>query len=112
MGKSYKREMQKIRQKECSKAVMEEALKEVNSSYYRKEKLETAPKTWLEKGGVVRKPGKRRKRRKGRKGRPGPNVIVAIDSKNIGAEGYCIKCGLREYRDGYCWECFKEQRSQ
>ena len=106
MGKVYKKEVQKIRQKERSKAVIEEALKEVRDSYCRKEKLEISPKTWLEKDGVVRK------QRKRRRGRPGAIVTVAIDPKNIGVTGYCIKCGLSEYRDGYCWECYKEQRSQ
>ena len=109
MGKSYKREMKKIQQKECSKAVIEKALKEVGDSYHSKETLKTAPKTWLEKGGLIRKPGKRRKRRNRRMG---SNITVAINPKNIGVEGYCIKCGLPEYRDRYCWECFKEQRSQ
>lgn len=34
-----------------------------------------------------------------------------IEEKNKGKNGYCHKCGVEEYKDGLCWECWKEEKN-
>jgi hypothetical protein len=38
---------------------------------------------------------------------------ITTIKKRAGKQGYCIKCGAPEYREGigYCWECYKDQRT-
>lgn len=98
MSKSYKRDMQKFRQKEREKKAKENEAKIVMGLYYGKKKDDSSPKTWLEL------PCQKR-----RSANTDQNVL---DSKKIGVTGYCIKCGIPEYKDGYCWECYKEQKNQ
>ena len=41
------------------------------------------------------------------------NKTEKSSRENIGIEGYCIKCGEKCYnKEIYCFECFKQQRSE
>lgn len=55
----------------------------------------SAPKTNLEIGVKIKK----------------ADPMIVEDKSKKGKEGFCKKCGLKEYRDGYCWECYKEQKT-
>lgn len=35
-----------------------------------------------------------------------------IEESRKGSPGYCRKCGAIEFRNGFCWECYKDEKTQ